>query len=417
MLAEWAGAAGEVLSLEAGLRDVPRILFRNRHRPVCVRVGGWTLYGNLWHDKASVSRALAGDPLSLLWGAARGPREPPRAEGPWKEELAGDALESLPIPKFFKGDGGRYLTSAIVIARSRDGHVNASYHRMMLLGGSRAAMRVVEGRHLHRILQEGGGRMLIAVGGSLPLMLAAATSVPWGVSELSVAHALSMAALRRPEPVAEVEGLPAPVSSPIIMVARTTGELAREGPFLDLTWTYDRVREQPVVEVERILIAEKELYLILPGGPEHKVLMGLPRASYIWGSLREAGIEVVDVELTEGGCGWLHCAISIRKRREDDGRRALEIAFRAHRSLKHAIVVDEDIDVSDPRALEWAIATRVQFDRDSIMFRERGSSLDPSSGPGHETCKVGIDATKPLGSAGFELSFSEENLEKGDTHF
>jgi len=175
--------------------------------------------------------------------------------------------------------------------------VNASYHRMMLLGGSRAAMRVVEGRHLHRILQEGGGRMLIAVGGSLPLMLAAATSVPWGVSELSVAHALSMAALRRPEPVAEVGGLPAPVSSPIIMVARTTGELAREGPFLDLTvarttgelaregpfldltWTYDRVREQPVVEVERILIAEKELYLILPGGPEHKVLMGLPRAS------------------------------------------------------------------------------------------------------------------------------------------
>lgn len=417
MLAEWARASGEVLEAEARVGEIPSILFGNQHRPVRLRVGEWTVYGNLWHSKASVARALGGDPLPLIWRASKEPSEPPLVEGPWVEELDGSELESLPVPKFFRGDGGRYLTSAMVIARAPDGHVNVSYHRMMLLGGARAAVRVVEGRHLHRTLSSGARRVLVAVGGSLPLMLAAATSVPWGVGELSVANSLSSAALGRPEGVAEVEGLPAPASSPLVMVASFTGETAEEGPFLDLTWTYDRVRRQPVLEVERILVAGRELYLILPGGPEHKALMGLPRAAHIWGSLREAGIEVVDVSLTEGGCGWLHCAISIRKRREDDGRRALELAFRAHRSLKHAVVVDDDIDISDPRALEWAIATRVQFDRDSLVFRERGSSLDPSSGPEHETCKVGVDATRPLGAGGFDLSFTWENLEKGDTDF
>jgi UbiD family decarboxylase len=94
--------------------------------------------------------------------------------------------------------------------------------------------------------------------------------------------------------------------------------------------------------------------------------------------------------------------VQIKKRSEEDGRRAIAAAFAGHRSLKHAFVVDEDVDPYDPAAVEWALATRFQADRDLVIVgREPGSSLDPSAeGERSLTCKVGFDLTAPRGSSG-----------------
>ena len=84
-----------------------------------------------------------------------------------------------------------------------------------------------------------------------------------------------------------------------------------------------------------------------------------------------------------GGCSWLHAIVQIDKQHEDDGRKAIEAAFAGHRSCKHVFVVDEDIDIYDPLAVEWAMATRFQGDRDLVVLaKEPGSSLDPSAEPG-----------------------------------
>ncbi len=85
--------------------------------------------------------------------------------------------------------------------------------------------------------------------------------------------------------------------------------------------------------------------------------------------------------------------MKIRKRRPDDGVVAGRAAMRGHRSLKHVVVVDEDVNIYDDRMVEWAIATRFQADRDLITFRERGSSLDPSADEGAITTKAILDAT------------------------
>jgi len=73
-------------------------------------------------------------------------------------------------------------------------------------------------------------------------------------------------------------------------------------------------------------------------------------------------------------------------------------AFSAHPSLKHVIVVDEDIDVDKPEEIEWALATRFQASKDLVIIRgARGSSLDPSADQEKMiTDKMGLDATKPL---------------------
>jgi UbiD family decarboxylase len=90
--------------------------------------------------------------------------------------------------------------------------------------------------------------------------------------------------------------------------------------------------------------------------------------------------------------------IRIKKRLEGEPKNAIFAAFAAHPSLKIATVVDDDIDAEDPVAVEYAIATRSQADRDFVIVPNvKGSSLDPSSDQTNlTTTKLGIDATATL---------------------
>ena len=103
------------------------------------------------------------------------------------------------------------------------------------------------------------------------------------------------------------------------------------------------------------------------------------------------------MNLTVGGCGWLHCVVSVRKVRDGDGKNVLMAVFSAHPSLKHAVVVDEDVDPFNLQEVEWAIATRFRGDRDLVVVKDATvSTLDPTAGPEGLGCKVGVDATKPV---------------------
>jgi UbiD family decarboxylase len=112
----------------------------------------------------------------------------------------------------------------------------------------------------------------------------------------------------------------------------------------------------------------------------------------------EAGVKCLDVNVSPGGCSWLHAIVQIDKRQEDDGKKAIAAAFAGHSSCKHVFVVDKDIDIYNPLEVEWAMATRFQADTHLVIKpKERGSSLDPSAEAGtHLTTKVGFDLTHPL---------------------
>jgi UbiD family decarboxylase len=138
-------------------------------------------------------------------------------------------------------------------------------------------------------------------------------------------------------------------------------------------------------------------HVLPPGGLEHKILMGMPREPTIFAEVNKV-CECKGVNITPGGCSWLHAVVSIKKKNEDDGKQAIEAAFAGHKSLKHVVIVDEDIDIDSQMDVEWAVATRVQADKDVIIkTKQKGSSLDPSADPNtYDTAKMGIDATKPL---------------------
>ena len=109
--------------------------------------------------------------------------------------------------------------------------------------------------------------------------------------------------------------------------------------------------------------------------------------------------------------------MKIHKQKPDDGTKAISAAFEGHKSLKHCIVVDDDINIYNPHEVEWAIATRFQADKNAIILsKQPGSSLDPSGdlseGKKATTAKAGLDATIPAVSTG--KGFTKEQYRKVD---
>jgi 2,5-furandicarboxylate decarboxylase 1 len=324
-------------------------------------------------------------------------------------------LTKLPIMRYTEKDGGKYIASAVSVVRDPELGRNMSFHRLMLIGKNRFVARIVEERGTDTALKKAGGELDIAIciGNSTAVLLAAATSLPKGVDELGMANALEPTELVKCKTV----DLEVPRNCEFVLEGRITKEKAAEGPFLDTTGTIDKIRQQPVIEIKCITHREKPIYqTLLPGRHEHQFLMGMPREPTIFNEVNKV-CECRDVYITPGGCSWLHAVVQIKKKNADDGKKAIEAAFEGHKSLKHCVIVDEDINIYDPNDVEWAVATRFQADKNAVILpNQRGSSLDPSGdlteGKKARTCKMGLDATIPFGKT--DKSFAKEQYRKVD---
>jgi len=380
-----------------------RVLRVNESVPVFFEhLNGQRAAGNLWSTRERICRALGVDQKGLMENmvkAMEAPSDPMvRDSAPFMERRLEDFdLREMAIPKYYPADGGRYITSAVVIGEL-NGVRNLSFHRMMILDEHRTAIRLVP-RDLYKMhmqsLKEGKDLKVAVVIGLCPtILLPASMRVDYGVDELRIANSLRRLCLDQDVHVVVVgNGVTVPAYAEIVMEGRITGELADEGPFVDITGTVDKVRRQPILEIDAINQRDNPIMqLILPGGAEHRILMGMPREPVLLSAVSKVVPRVTGVHLTRGGCGWLHGIIAIATETEGDAERAGRAALEAHGSMKNVVVVDEDIDVFDPVEVEWAVATRFQPHRDIIILENcKGSSLDPSAE--ETTSKMIIDAT------------------------
>lgn len=324
-------------------------------------------------------------------------------------------LTKLPIMRYTEKDGGKYIPSAISIVKDPKLGRNMCFHRLMLLDKNHFVVRIVEDRGTDTALKNAGGELDIAIciGNSTAVLLAAATSLPKGVDELGMANALEQTNLVKCKTV----DLEVPSNCEIVLEGRITKEKTSEGPFLDLTGTADKIRQQPIIEIKRVTHRKNPIYqTILAGRNEHKFLMGMPKEPTIFNEVNKV-CECKDVYITPGGCSWLHAVVQIKKKNADDGKKAITAAFEGHKSLKHCVVVDEDINIYDPHDVEWAIATRFQADKNLVVLSNQpGSSLDPSGdlseGKKATTAKAGLDATIPFTATG--KGFKKEEYRKVD---
>lgn len=316
-------------------------------------------------------------------------------------------LEGMfPVLFHAEGDFGKYITGGVVLARDPENGIhNASIHRLCLLGGDRAAIKLDWGRHL-RVLYEKAQQkkvpleIAVVIGGDLALTYAAATmglQVPLERDELDVASSL------KGEPLELVRccsvDLAVPAESEIVLEGEILpDQFAQEGPFIEFLGLHSGVGPSPVVQFKAVTHRRSPYYYAICGR-ETTVLRKFTLEAAILRTLKAAVPIVRDVNLTDGGLNRFHLVISVHKvTPEDEGyqRNAIFAAVTALKDLDMVIVVDDDIDIHNPTDVEYALAVRMEASRDIIQLPgARGHEYIPVSDLGVRT-KVGIDATVPV---------------------
>ena len=383
------------------------IIFNN------VKESDFRVIGNVFCTKSVIASYFGVTPSDLIPMLSKAITDRTKPEivsnAPCQEVIESNVdLDSIPILYHCEGDGGNYISSAVVITRDPDYGQNMDFHRAMQISKEKFATRIVSGRHFHKFLQKNGElEVAFCIGNTPNILIAGATSVDIGVDELEIANALESIKVVKANSV----DLLIPAEAEFVLEGRVyLEEKHPEGPFVDLTETYDVIREEPVFEVKKITHRKEPIWqALLPGALEHKILMGMPREPTIFKKVNEAGVKCLDVNINPGGTSWLHAIVQIDKKTEEDGKIAIREAFAGHTSCKHVFIVDKDINIYDPLSVEWAMATRFQGDVNMIIKeKEPGSSLDPSAEPGTKmTTKIGFDLTKPLVVKGKSFDIAE----------
>jgi len=322
--------------------------------------------------------------------------------------LTGEAadLRALPVLTHAEHDAGPYLTAGVAIGVDpRTGARNASIHRMLLLDRDRLTLFAPPGRHLRTMIEMAEERgeglpVATAIGVDPAIQIASQARVPFGVDELEVAGGLRGA----PVEVVRCETIPVmvPAGAEIVIEGVTVPHARHpDGPFGEYPGTYSGVAEAPVVRVTAITRRRDALYQdVLTGVPmtENHWMMAPAIHAAVYREVHRLNPEVAAVHVTPGGATRHHVVVAIRKRHDLVPRNIIAALLAAPLGIKQVIVVDDDIDVFDPRMVEWAVNTRVQPDRDVVILPPVYSpALDPSAPAPRATAKWGVDATAPLG--------------------
>ncbi len=380
--------------------EIARILNENDGKVVIfenVENSEFKVVGGICSSRDNFAKALGvkkGGLLKTIGDAIKKPEKPEIVKkGVCQEVIAENVdLSKLPILTCTRKDMGPYITSGVFIASDPGYGLNVSFHRASPISENTLVARICQ-RDLYRYIERAKGELDVAIciGLNPSVLLSAAISADISVNELAIANSLKRLELVR----CKTNNLLIPADSEIVLEGKITKERHKEGPFPDVTRTYDITRNEPVIEINCITHRKNPIYqALLPASREHELLMGMPREPVIYNAVNEV-CKCKDVLLTHGGCSWLHGIVQIEKRNSKDGKSAIEAALKAHRSMKHVIIVDDDIDIHNPGEVEWAIATRFQAGDNLVTKREKGSSLDPSADKDRTTYKLGLDATIP----------------------
>lgn len=311
-------------------------------------------------------------------------------------------LFRLPIPMSSIYDGGPMITAGVVIANDPEYGLNSGIYRFMVKEKNLTGIDIVTPNNMRLYAQrayEQGRPCPISISiGTHPIeIMGAGFRAPIGVDEMAIAGGLRGAPVELAQ--CETVDLPCIADAEIVLEGEIlpTGWTQPEGRFGEFTRLMGGLHWNPVVRVKAVTMRRDAMYYALHMPWENTWLAAPTRYAVIRAALKNAGVQVKDINVTLGGCAFWHAVISIRKQ-PGEGKNAL-LAALSVMDLKHIVVVDEDIDVNNPTDVEWAIATRVQADRDVFIIPgSRAKPLDPSlavTPPGvvPTGAKVGIDAT------------------------
>jgi UbiD family decarboxylase len=329
--------------------------------------------------------------------------DPPFREVLWSGAEAD--LTRLPIPIYFPGDAGPYLTAGMLVAKHPDtGVVTEGYHRLQLKGPHKMGCSLHSRRRMFeyfRLYEERGENMPAAIClGLHPIVSMGSLSYP--PPEISKFQAIG-GLFGEPMAVARCAtiDLLVPAWSEIVIEGELlAGVREAEGPFGEFTGYFSARSTENVFHVKAISLRRDAWFQSIASGlaGDHLTTLGALREVEVRNALRKTIPGVKDVHLPLSGCSAFTAFISMQQTRPGEAKHAIAIALGVDHYLKFVVVVDDDVDVFNESDVLWAMATRVQADRDLVTISGAlGAILDPSANEQGVTAKLGIDATKPIG--------------------
>ena len=336
---------------------------------------------------------------------AKDPMEPVIVEsGPANEVIETEVdLDKLPIPHHAVGDGGRYITSSVVISKDPDTGVrNSSIHRMMVTGKDRVTLLLEEAGHVrdYQKRTEARGEPLevtINNGVDYPGHMSAAVQgsvAPIGADETGVISQM------RGTPVellkAQTVGVEAIANAQFVLEGRILPKVREpEGPYFEVTGYYADREDRWVLEVTGITRRENPIFHTILSGREVRKAAGMMAGASYFNKIHELVPEVSAVHFVDDSMPY-HLVVRMDKKHQGRERDAILAAFASSVYIKTVTVVDEDVDIYDPLDVDWAVQTRCRYDQDLLEIPESfGHRLNPMV-EGDKWTRLGIDATVPI---------------------
>src|SRR5436190_15348654 len=328
---------------------------------------------------------------------------PPCQEVVWQG--ADVDLGRLPVQTCWPGDAGPLITWGLTVTRGpHKKRQNLGIYRQQVIGRDKLIMRWLAHRggaldfQDHRKSSSAPFPVAVALGADPATMLAAVTPVPDTLGEYQFAGLLRGA---RTE-VTKCLGsdLQVPASAEIVLEGVIhPGETADEGPHGDHTGYYNEVERFPVLTVERLAMRRSPIYHSTYTGkpPDEPAMLGVALNELFVPLLQKQFPEIADFYLPPEGCSYRMAVVSLKKQYPGHAKRVMFGVWSFLRQFmytKFIVVTDDDIDIRDWKEVIWAITTRVDPARDSLIAENTPIDyLDfasPVSGLGS---KMGIDAT------------------------
>lgn len=327
---------------------------------------------------------------------------------PWQEVvIEGDDVDltALPIPFHFEVDAGPYITAGQIAARDPETGIDTTgFHRLLLKGRNRMGVSLHSRRRMYEFHRRAAAR-----GENLP------AAVTLGIHPL---HYMGSMTYHYPPHVRKFEiigglfgepyrlarcgtaNLEVPAGAEIVIEGELLAdEHEPEGPFGEFTGYASHRSTQNVFIAKRISMRRDAMFHSIVSGmsSDHILISCITREGEILNALRRNLPNVKAVHVPHTTCGAFMVFVSMKKTADGEPQMAMMATLGTELYAKHVIVVDDDVDIFDMNDVMWAIATRVQAEKDILLIpRAKGAIIDPTSDPETFTVtKMGIDATRP----------------------
>jgi len=323
-------------------------------------------------------------------------------------------LGSLPIQTCWPGDAGPLITWALVITKGpHKERQNLGIYRQQVIGPNKTIMRWLAHRggaldfaDWCKLHPDEPFPVSVALGADPATLLGAVTPVPDNLSEYAFAGLLRGSKTELVKCLSN--DLQVPASAEIVLEGHIMpGEMADEGPFGDHTGYYNEVERFPVFTIDRITHRENPIYHTTYTGrpPDEPAVLGVALNEVFVPILQKQFPEIVDFYLPPEGCSYRVAVVSMKKQYPGHAKRVMMGVWSFLRQFmytKFVIVVDDDINVRDWKDVIWAITTRMDPARDSVIIEN--TPIDY------------LDFASPVSGLGSKLGFDATNKMQGETN-